>query len=130
MFVKLWPVKKVTTRLRIKKAAIEITKPTIAAIMLERAAAIFALSPPDVIQRIPPKIRKNTDAMIAIRSRTCTTAPTTPPPFSSRSLQSPLKLLPAAAQISWAYAGVAAAKRRGIPVRKVAIEAIFFTLYS
>ena len=85
-----WPVTKIKIKLRMKNASKEIIKPTIAATIVDRAESTFPLSPPEEIQRIPPKIRKNNEAIIAIISIICTTAPTTPPAFCGLRLQRPL----------------------------------------
>lgn len=67
----------VPTTPTMKKATNAIINPIIAKVILERAAEIFALSPPDVIHPIPPKIRNMIASMTAIISIIVTALPIT-----------------------------------------------------
>jgi len=64
--------KKPRTMVMIKKAKRAMIRPMMEAMMVFRALSTLALSPPDVIQRIPPKIRKKR-AMRAAAIRTIVT---------------------------------------------------------
>ena len=85
-FVRLKP-KKLSASERIKNAKKSITKPIIAAIIVPRALSTFALSPPDVIHRIPPQIRKKRAISTAIIRIKVTAAPTIPPILLAFKLQ-------------------------------------------
>ena len=64
-FVRLRPSNPAATR-TIKKAKKAIISPIIAATICFRASSTFVLSPPEVIQRIPPKTKKKIDIITAI----------------------------------------------------------------
>lgn len=71
-----------------KKAKKEITNPMIAAMIVPRALSTFALSPPDVIHRIPPQIRKKRAINVATIRMKVTAAPTRGPMLFAFKLQS------------------------------------------
>lgn len=76
-----------------KNAKKAITKPMIAAIIVPRALSTFALSPPDVIHRIPPKIRKKRAIRTATIKMKVTAAPIIAPrlsPLRPQSVSNPL----------------------------------------
>ena len=114
---------------RMKNAKKAITKPIRAAMMWFRALSTFALSPPDVIQRIPPKTRKKRAIITAIARRKPTPAPTMDPRLFELRLQSLLKL-PALAHglRPCAYTGRANANVERAPV--VAVKNFFISTYS
>ena len=58
-----------------KKAKRATISPTTAPVIVPRADSSLALSPPDIIQRIPPAIIKNSAATIAKIRRIVTTLP-------------------------------------------------------
>lgn len=76
-----FPEKKIKTKLTIAKARSAIIKPTNAATRVLLAESILPLSPPEVIQRIPPIIKKNKQTRIAITIRNVKITPTRPPSY-------------------------------------------------
>ena len=80
--------KKLSASDRIKNAKKAITKPIIAAMIVPRALSTFALSPPDVIQRMPPQIKKKRAIRTAIIRMKVTAAPTMGPILFAFRLQS------------------------------------------
>ena len=85
-FERLKP-KKPRTTLRMKNAKKAITNPTIAAVIVCRALSTFALSPPEVIHLIPPKIRKKRDITAAITRIKVTAFPMIEPRLFAFKLQ-------------------------------------------
>ena len=65
-----------------------MTSPIIAAIIVPRALSTFALSPPEVIHRMPPQIRKKRAISAAATSKNATAAPTKGPILFAFKLQS------------------------------------------
>ena len=79
------------TSVIIKNAKSEIIRPMIDAMMVFLALSTFDLSPPEVIQRIPPQIKKNRAIKAAAMRRIVITAERTGPILFAFKLHNPLK---------------------------------------
>ena len=106
--------KKPRTTCRIKNARKAIIRPMMEAIIVSLAPCTFALSPPEVIQRMPPQMRKKRAIRAAAISKTVTVVRIIVPILLASRLQSPLKFEPPVEPEGHGFTGIPPAAKAGV----------------
>jgi len=105
-------------------------KPIIAAVIVCRALSTFALSPADIIHRMPPQIRKKSAINAAATRIKATAAPTIGPILFALRLQSLLNCPELPQGLTFAWANADEANPKYVPAVRSVVTSFFISIPS